>query len=244
MSANVYTGEDVENINKQYIPDDDTEIIRYMDFSKFMNMITSKKLYFTKVTEFEDKYEGKMPEGFFKNWKEDSIKSYKGLMKVTDEKRNAYASCWNDFEKTESYALWRIYTRPDSGVAIKSSVGRLKKSLSDKNISIYKAKYIESYENRNEDIEIPFQMIGNSFTRVKQVCKLSAYAYENEIRAIMFDEKSQHGMNIQIDLNELIESIYISPYAGSWFFDLVKDTLKIKEYGISEKKIMKSNILV
>lgn len=43
---------------------------------------------------------------------------------------------------------------------------------------------------------------------------MSAYEYEKEFRAIMFSRKPQHGVEIPVDLNELIESIYVSPYAG------------------------------
>lgn len=244
MSANVYTAEEAEIINNYYTPDDNVKIIRYMNFGKFMNILAFQKLYFTNVNEFEDKYEGRMPEGFFKHWNDSSIKIYKEIMRAKDNSCNAYASCWNALNDTESYALWRIYTEPDSGVAIKTSVKKLKNALNNDDIKIYKVKYINSFDDRDEDVEIPFYFSDDSFTRVKQVCKMSAYRYENEIRAILFSGKQENGKNINIDVNELIEEIYVSPYASQWFYDLVKKTVKIKEFRLSEKPIIKSKILV
>lgn len=242
MSANVYTQDDVDKINSDYIPDEDTEIIRYMNFGKFMNILTFGNLYFTNVNEFEDKYEGKMPEGFFKNWEESAVESYKKYLKINDLHFNAYASCWNELNNTESYALWRIYTESDTGIAIKTTVQKLRNSIKDDRIQIYKVKYVESFEDREEDIEIPFYFPDDGFVRVKQACKISPYSYENEIRALLFSDEKEKGINIAIDVNELIEDIYISPYAGQWFYDLIYNIIKLKEFGLSDKPIIKSKI--
>lgn len=244
MSANVYTPEDAEKINNGYTPSDDTEIIRYMNFSKFMHLITFKKLYFRNVKEFEDKYEGMMPEGFFKNWDEKSAVSYRTMIKILDKVRTAYASCWNSFENTESYALWRIYTDPDAGIAIKSSIKRLRTSLNDDDLKIYTVRYLKSFDDKNEDIEIPFVFKEDSFYRVKEACKLNTYGYEKEIRAIKFGKTSESGIELSVDTNELINEIYLSPFANEWFKELVKEIIAQPIYGLTDKKINNSKIVI
>lgn len=46
MSRNVHTEEIMENTEKEYHIDDKAEIIRYMDFSKFMNILIKKEVFF------------------------------------------------------------------------------------------------------------------------------------------------------------------------------------------------------
>lgn len=47
---------------------------------------------------------------------------------------------------------------------------------------------------------------------------------------------------MSIDLNELIESVYVSPFAGGWFANLIKET--IKGYGVNETIVVHSEIPV
>ena len=48
-------------------------------------------------------------------------------------------------------------------------------------------------------------------------------------------EGRKDGMEIKIDLNELICAVYISPYSPSWFCELVQDIIKKYEYDFDVK---------
>lgn len=78
--------------------------------------------------------------------------------------------------------------------------------------------------------------------------KRQSFAHEREIRAIINakDERittalkrDENGINVSLDLNNLIEHIYVSPDSPDWFHELVKDvTVK---YGIG-KEVLKSSL--
>lgn len=250
MSVNLHASENCTRTNNRQIPSDDTSIIRYMDFSKFMHLLTFKKMYFRNVKKYEDKYEGKLPDAVFKNFSKEEIASCKEVLKDFEEKRIAYVNCWNNFENTESYALWRIYTNPEAGIAIKSNVKRLMASLSDDSLSIFTVKYIKSFDG-SEDITIPYVQKKDSYFAAKEACKFNAYEYEKEIRVIKYvnlgrlknKDEAEDGVDIPVDVNELIEEIYISPYASDWFEKLVKQIVSQPIYDLQDKPIFKSKIL-
>lgn len=60
--------------------------------------------------------------------------------------------------------------------------------------------------------------------------KRESFAHEKEFRIVIEDigENDFHDRNkkIRVDLNLLIENIYISPKADKWFTELVKDIIK------------------
>lgn len=167
---------------------------------------------------------------FLKNWPQERIVSHKKISNVVKEHFSALISCCN-MGVYESYALWKIYTNPNTGVAIKSTVSKLIKALNDEEIKIYKVKYIKSFEDTTYDKEPPFYMsvrnhinIKHINKRVKEVYKLEAYRYENEIRAIYIDYSTLNGKNFQVYLNKLINEMYVSPFAPSWFYELKNST--------------------
>ncbi|WP_313229942.1 hypothetical protein [Sphingobium yanoikuyae] len=67
--------------------------------------------------------------------------------------------------------------------------------------------------------------------------KRMSFEYEREIRAVIWEMSSsvepargdgdplfswsEFGVNVQVDLENLIDAVYISPTAPSWFSDLV-----------------------
>lgn len=243
----VGTISDMTETEAKFYVGDDEEIIRYMSLSKFMSLLVFKKLFLTNVKIFEDAHEGEIPAGFFKDWDKNFEEGYKGIQSHLNSVRNVYANCWNKFNGQESYALWKIYTDEESGVAIKTTVGKLKKALNNKKINVYAMQYIDSFENKNTEVKFP--KVGYKFqdcevqTPIREVYKIKPYSYEEEIRALFLDFSGEEpGKNVSIDLNELIESVYVSPFAGGWFANLIKET--IKGYGVNETIVVHSEIPV
>nr|DAQ80297.1 MAG TPA: hypothetical protein [Caudoviricetes sp.] len=243
MSRNVHTEEIMENTEKEYHIDDKAEIIRYMDFSKFMNILIKKEVFFCNAEKFEDKYEGEVPNGFYNLWSDKKKQFYKERDEILN--RVAYINCWNNFEGGENYAMWKLYTHPDTGVAIKTTVGHLRKALNDSRVEIYKVKYLDSFDDGHKTLELPFYDHTEDFVweHVKEACKYRAYEYENEIRALYYDENDDKiGKNIKISVDTLIDEIYISPYAPVWFEELIRDIVNNPEYGLDSVDVNKSSI--
>ena len=227
---------------RQYtIPSDQTTLWRFMDFTKFVSLLKSNSLFFTRADKFSDPFEG--AKGLLKNKKKwdkhyldffiracsnlpngvKSDKSEKEILK--DAKRllgqldnigpsqlkETFINCWHE-NNHESEAMWKLYTSSlDQGIAIKTNYKKLYASLG-KNPSIHigRISYIDFSNN--------FAGINDSFW-----FKRKSFEHEKEVRAIFHDHdsKSELGKFIQVDLNILIDQIYVSPTSQNWFKELV-----------------------
>ena len=191
-----------------------------------------------------------MPEGFYNGWPDDNIAGHKRTSEAFRNFISTYVSCWNraDFE---SYAFWRIYTNPTTGIAIKSTTKKLKNALNNVDIKLYKTEYIKSLEDKTDDKEPPtyLNIVKRASSmdishRVKEVYKYEPYRYENEIRAVYIEYSNKKGLAFPVDVNELINEIYISPFASVSFNMLVKSVLEKIDKEIAKKPIINSTIKI
>ena len=79
--------------------------------------------------------------------------------------------------------------------------------------------------------------------------KRKSFQYEREIRII--SDVTQHnlmidnGLKIEIDLNQLIEKIYIHPKSENWYKNLVIELVKRLDFDFEiEKSDLESDILI
>lgn len=219
-----------ENLNQK--------IWRYMDFTKFISLLLRKSLFFCRVDKLGDQNEMSLPLAnrkknieFFNRNKEIIEKSFKG--KLTLElwnnildftRRSIIINSWNCSDY-ESAAMWSTYLRTNQGIAIQSSFNRLCESFNKTNYSIHIG--LINYKDYKHDLIQENTIFGYVSH------KLKSYEHEKELRAIItnqVDEKlyplHETGKYIPINLEVLIESIYIAPNAPRWFNELVVDIMK------------------
>ena len=202
---------------------------RYMDLWKFLKLINSSKLFFPNIQLLGDQNEGKMPSQVFeymknhsrKNGKDDNFAQvYRDFFDKTTRK-NGLILPWTA-SKTESYALWKIYAKDKLGVAIKTDIERLKNCFRKASEKIYigEVKYFD-----NENIEYGFGRFSN------YILKSKYYEFESEVRCIteLDPEDNSTFKNIEVDLNELIDEVYISPFAEETGLLEIIDDLKSKK---------------
>ena len=113
---------------------DSKKIWRYMDFTKFVNLLDTESLFFCRADSFEDKWEGTFPKEMIEkfNSTEKSIPSDDGNKyslcewQIVKEARSHLINCWhvNDYE---SDAMWKLYSSNRQSIAIQSTIGRLKR---------------------------------------------------------------------------------------------------------------------
>lgn len=217
---------------------DDTKIWRFMDFEKLLHLLISKKMYFTRSDMFEDPFEGMIsranvalrPEVY-----KDSGLPLK-IFTLSDEhslrvRKFTFINCWhmNDYE---SAGMWTMYSS-NKGIAIQSTIGRLKKSLkaTTKRIYLSDVTYI--------DYETDWMPEGNIYYPF--IHKRKSFDHEREIRAIYLDynwskEQELTGINIDIDLHDLIEKVYIAPHAKEWFAEIVIAVIKKYDFEFDIKQ--------
>jgi hypothetical protein len=217
-------------------------IWRYMDLAKFLSMVQAQALHFARVDKMPDEFEGslsrptleqlramlahhtKMPDHQFEEFSAQWRRTH------TLYRRYSYLSCWH-MNEHESAAMWAIYQSGESrGIAVRSTFRRLSESITDqRDVWIGKVHYIDF----DTDI-VPF---GNAYW--PYVCKRKSFEHEREIRAfypgepwVMRDGGAVEGptgppvVPITVDLDRLVEAVYVSPKAPEWFAEVIRDALR------------------
>lgn len=199
-----------------------------MDFTKYVYLLSSKNLFFSKSDLLGDPYEGSKPRANIKfqpaMYKDMPESMLKQLSRFTKWIRQwTFVNCWhmNDFE---SAAMWKLYTKTNESIAIQSTYKQLYDCLPE-NVFLGVVKYV--------DYETNIIPEGNSFSPFLH--KRKSFEHEQELRAIIqqLPKKIQYnelntntGEAIPINLENLVEAIYVSPESPKWFFNLVNDITK------------------
>ena len=224
------------------LPDDpDTIVWKYLDLSKFLDLLLSKKLFMSRSDKFEDQYEGTFSEPTFEEIKKLSINNPDFLSYYKTHREKVAVSSWH-INEYESFAMWQIFTQNSEGLAIQSTVKRLQDALiPEKNYKQYigEVNYID-YKKEY----IPFDDFFFPF-----LFKRKSLQYERELLIItdVTDSyiKLNDGLKINVDITQLIEKIYIHPKSENWYKNLVIQLVKQLGFDFEiEKSDLESDILI
>lgn len=204
-------------------------IWRYMDFWKFLNLLESKALFFSNSENLGDNFEGRIPSFVLEKIKlkdkETGTDSNDIINHIENICRKTFLiSSWSYAER-ESFALWKMYAKNRSGIAIETDFTSLKNSFNATTKSIYIGEINYIHEKKY------FFDLGNLFYPF--VTKFDYYSFENELRCVTVNddyEKNKENL-VDVDLNVLIKKIHISPNSKPEFFKLIQ--LLKKEYKLS-----------
>jgi hypothetical protein len=248
-------------------PADDQVIWRYMSFSKFMSLISSGSLWFSRadILQASDPMEGRVPDAQVEV-NNAHLRKMK-LAPVTDglgnevfssaqrsehevvmharrdyfQRYHTYINCWHLCD-VENFAMWRIYGEDKNCIAVKSTVGDLRKALGESdNYKIF-AGTIDYVDYSNPEIGKKF--IPNGFK--KYLSKSIHYKYEQELRLIFSDdgavsdlipnEVKYHkepigndikdlpvGVKVPVDVNQLVNEVVLGPDCEPWFIEMMQE---------------------
>ena len=231
----------VNNANINLPEDPDTIIWKYLDLSKFLDLLLSKKLFMSRSDKFEDQYEGTFSEPTFEEIKKLSADNPDFLQYYKTHREKVAISSWH-INEYESFAMWQIFTQNSEGLAIQSTIGRLQKALNPENN--YK-QYIGEVNYIDYKKEyIPFDDLFFPF-----LFKRKSFQYEREVRIItdVADTKItlNDGLKINVDINQLIERIYIHPKSENWYKNLVIQLVEQLGFDFTiDKSDLESDILI
>lgn len=220
-------------------PPDDTVIWRYMSIEKYISLLHTASLFMCRLDKFEDPWEGVYPSGYehLTHGVPDSLEAKRGFI---------FVNCWHA-NQYESAAMWDLYASRQAGVAIKTTVGGLKKSIRcNADIFISAVRY-EDYS-----VHVP-DLGGNAM--FPALLKRKSFAHEHEIRLITINhenstwystdsEKPHYGyavsgknsMTCEVDLNTLLQHVMFSPSMPNWLFDALQDLSRRYEINSSYTK--------
>lgn len=160
---------------------------------------------------------------------------YKGVI------QNFTVSCWHE-NKTESEAMWKLYSDQGKGVAIKTSVQSIVNGIEcfDEliDINMGAVKYMDFFDSNIDPNDCVLD------GHLAPLLKRSSYSHESEVRMFHFKESdnvSPEPLTIQVAPHLLIEEVYISPFCSEPF---ISSTVAIcKKYNIPKDRIIKSSLL-
>ncbi|GEC77878.1 hypothetical protein [Flavobacterium aquatile] len=219
----------------------DTIVWKYLDLSKFLDLLLSRKLFMSRSDKFEDQYEGTFSEPTFEEIKKLSVNNPEFLNYYKSHREKVVISSWH-INEYESFAMWQIFTQNSEGLAIQSTIGRLQKAMEvekDFNQYIGEVNYID-YKKEY----IPFDDMFFPF-----LFKRKSFQYEREVRIIADlseqDIKINDGLKIEVDICQLIEKIYIHPKSENWYKKLVIELVDKLGFDFEiEKSDLESDILI
>ncbi|WP_306353887.1 hypothetical protein [Flavobacterium sp. '19STA2R22 D10 B1'] len=229
--------------NKQInIPEDPNTIVwKYLDLSKFLDLLLHKKLFMSRSDKFEDQYEGTFSEPTFEEIKKISENNPDFLDFYKMQRKNVVISSWH-INEYESFAMWQIFTQNNEGLAIQSTLGRIQKAL-------HLERQYEQHIGEVNYIDYKKELIPFENAFFPFLFKRKSFQYEREMR-IITDVTSQgitinEGLKIQVDINQLIEKIYIHPKSENWYKILVIELMKRLDLNFTiEKSDLESDILI
>jgi len=204
-----------------------SRIWRYFDLAKFVHLITSETLHFTRIDQFKDKFEGSYPLQNLKDWES----KYPEVGDFKNYRNFACVSCWYESDH-ESAAMWELYGINGQGIAVCSTIKKLQSSLESDDVIYEKIQYIDFIKEK-ADILIPMDAF--KYKRIEFEC-------ENEFRAILQklpqsseirngfpilgsvdkqDGYPEKGVEISVDLDLLTEKVVFSPHSKMWYRDTI-----------------------
>ena len=232
-----------------------------MNFTKFVDLVYSQELFFSHRSILEDKFEGALTINMSKKLDEfdksvdaenEKLHNEKGLGDIprrsqtrniyTGIKDGIYINCWH-MNDHESAAMWKLYAQYNQGIAIQSMYERWTESFSLTPIPIYCG--VVNYKDYDND---PYKnnLLGEIF--LPFTTKRKSFEYEQEIRAIIsyntlpnqsVCQPQNSGVKVQVNLEKLIENIYVSPNCQTWFTSLVQNV--VDKSGL--KNIVRNSVL-
>jgi hypothetical protein len=245
---------------------DDAVLLRYMSFAKFVAMLSSRSLHLCRLDELGDKdrFEGSLPRGQRERLVQQLITEMEAnpppaLVEARDRLKAAgrdlewqaeaqvraytlalrsstYVSCWS--QGPESEAMWRLYCEGHEGVAMVTTLGKLRASLADSEVLISPIRYIDYHRE---------SLPGRDYIQ-QLVHKRIAFVHEREVRVLHrpegglrvwapheTPEPTQRNVLIPWNAEDALDCVIVSPLAPDWYPDTVAAVLQAFAPGLAER---------
>jgi len=218
-----------------------------MDVGKFLALLFNRALHFSRKHDFHDRWEGVVPPLGVKRAvrepgrSEENVRFHVESIHETGEMvaRRAVISCWHANDR-ESVAMWGLYTSGAEGVAVQTTIDRLKSALEQEpcSVTIACVRYID---HLTDDVERAWA--GDPLSPL--FCKRRGFEHEREVRCAIANPEGEReqalqmsgidpglrqrfpvleqwekvvdgalgegGLDVPVDLGALIEGIVVSP---------------------------------
>jgi len=229
-----------------------------MDVGRFLSLLTSRSLYFACPNQFEDPYEGWLPRSHHLALSQinrnvlDSYRAFKAQLIARGVPENAFdaqiedmrqklriawketiykfgVSCWHESDH-ESEAMWKLYSAKGQGIAIESTVERLRAALQLESKPIIDRVRYADFEN---------DPVEKGHVHYGLFLKRKSFSHEREIRATILLQAPGHGVSVSCDLKTLVTVIHVSPLERPFLQDAIQ-TLCAQGIGSVDVQVKRS----
>ena len=238
-------------------PTDKSQTWRYMNFVSFVSLLQTRQLFFSSPGRLDDPFEGFVPPAIAALYTETepqrqqvggSTKLWKAAMAIRDQRERLGAStaryfvnCWH-MNEFESAAMWKLYGR-DTGIAIRSTKARLMQGfdVEGSNVSIAPVTYFDYNVGDLSGIPIPESGLPEQFRLMvtPELCfERKSFEHERELRVLTWEtdpETNRAGKYVPVDLDALIEKVYVSPLSPDWVAEVV--SREMSHYGVVQEVV-------
>jgi len=226
-------------------------IWRYLDFTKFVALLDTRELFFAPVAAFEDQFEGSYSslniDGRKDFWARNFEDSSPEQMAASHAElarelpRWVFANCWS-LSESESAAFWGLYVPVSGGVAVRSTVQRLTECFDSPESTVQELDPL--YVGKVDYLDYSKDLIPQHDLLYPFVHKRRSFEFESELRAVIThfpegedpeggvsaeelrDATPPEGLTVAVDVERLVEAVYVSPTAPPWFFELVSSVVE------------------
>jgi hypothetical protein len=228
---------------------------RYMDLAQFLSILETQALFFPSVATLAkaDPYEGEPLPAKLRAAKAQGAAALRAFrLNCEVFKHLNFYNCWH-MNDGESDAMWKLHLKGSQGIAIQSTVERIKSSLQNchtDTVYMTLVKYVDYDTFTTTDT-----MFGSSDYMFKRL----AFRHEQEVRLgtdrrdvrseffdatgrisasnprvtpadiLMHPERT--GVYVPVSISALVERVVIYPFAPVWFSELVTSLSKRLGYG-------------
>jgi hypothetical protein len=226
-----------------------------MDLAQFLSILDKQALFFPSVATLAkaDPYEGEpLPTKLRVAQERGAAALHAFRLNCEVFKHLNFYNCWH-MNDSESDAMWKVYLKGSHGLAIQSTVARIKSSLQNcltDNVYMALVEYVD-YDT--------FTATADTYSRSDYMFKRLAFRHEQEVRLgtsrngvrtefvddtgrinasnprvtladiLMHPERT--GVYVPVSISALVERVVIYPFAPIWFSELVTSLSKRLGYG-------------
>jgi hypothetical protein len=206
--------------------EEDQDVWRYMSFARFVWMLQNKTLYLARADLLGDPWEVSLCNEQLRYVLSrhpispiDGGPSEEGMERsarlIKSWRARTFVSCWSA-ARHESHALWRIYCSSVEGVAIRTTLQKLKASVAPTRV-----------------LKVHYQTLGTA-ARTPNITELVTrkrpmFAYEQEVRVVHIKRvESDSAVGILLDWNpeDVVEGIFVHPESEPSFEKTVIATVQ------------------
>lgn len=220
-------------------------ITRIMDYQNVVDFVVNKRLHFSPLSSFEDFTEGKRFEEISLTEEQEDFDKNNSASALF-RRKVMYASCW--YIGGESLHMWDLYGRNERYLAIQMDHKQL--------VNLFSTKFEFESESCNtsritKDSTLEFKPGSLHYGKVEYVNLLKinkqqgklyigrfkdkAFRHENEFRLLLrqnykdsylFDLRDLKCTFTDSDFTNLKLKIIVSPFAPSFYYEMIKNQLK------------------